>query len=74
MADHISNPSYLGTLFVMPSMVYTQLFSPGTWWMEYGMWHTWQGQAFGIPKEDLMLKEWSSWSKKTPYAVIPFMW
>ncbi|TCD67144.1 hypothetical protein EIP91_000428 [Steccherinum ochraceum] len=92
----VRHPSYLGEILVFLGMVLAQLFNPGTWWTECGMWETRQGQAFGyfwvvftssvlwmilsrVPKEDLMMRmqfgeEWMSWSKRTPYAVIPYVW
>jgi len=92
----VRHPSYLGMAIGLPGMFIAQLFSPGAWWVESGMWRTWQGQTFGVfwvvftlwicwallsrvPKEDLMLKmqfreQWHSWSQKTKYAVIPYIW
>lgn len=92
----VRHPSYLGMAIALPGMVTAQLYSPGTWWVESGMWGTTAGKAFGtywvaflayicwallsrVPKEDLMLKtefqdQWLSWTRTTPYAVIPFIW
>ncbi|KAH8100896.1 hypothetical protein BXZ70DRAFT_134791 [Cristinia sonorae] len=92
----VRHPSYLGMIIALPGMAVAQLFSSGTWWIQSGMWHTWQGQIFGaywisflsyvcwallsrVPKEDAMLQaqfgeQWVSWSKKTRYAVIPYVW
>jgi len=44
----VRHPSYLAGISVLVGMIITQLLSPGSWWVECNMWHTWQGQAFGI--------------------------
>ncbi|THH27418.1 hypothetical protein EUX98_g6779 [Antrodiella citrinella] len=43
----LRHPSYLGGIGGLWGMLFTRLFSPGTWWVECGMWHTWQGKVLG---------------------------
>ncbi|TCD69123.1 hypothetical protein EIP91_008599 [Steccherinum ochraceum] len=43
----VRHPSYLAATCLVGAMAIVAFFSPGTWWWESGMWHTWQGQLFG---------------------------
>lgn len=43
----VRHPSYLGMTIALLGQVVAQMFSPGTWWIESGMWRTSEGQMFG---------------------------
>ncbi|THH27617.1 hypothetical protein EUX98_g6570 [Antrodiella citrinella] len=50
----------------------------GTYWLGFSSYVTYMLLS-RVPKEDLMLRiefkeQWLSWSRKTKYAVIPFIW
>ncbi|TCD69379.1 hypothetical protein EIP91_007935 [Steccherinum ochraceum] len=43
----VRHPAYAGFDLQFGGLIVSELFSPGTWWWESGMWHSWQGMAFG---------------------------
>ncbi|TCD65530.1 hypothetical protein EIP91_002539 [Steccherinum ochraceum] len=44
----VRHPAYFGAIFVCIGLVTVHLFSPGTWWVECGLWSTWYGKVFGV--------------------------
>ena len=68
-----------GTWWVASGMWQTregQMF--GVYWITFSAYICW-ALLSRVPKEDLMMKmqfkeQWVSWSRKTPYAVIPYIW
>lgn len=44
----VRHPAYLGAVIMTIGEVVTQVLSPGTWWVESGMWYTWQGKIAGV--------------------------
>ncbi|KAH8100895.1 hypothetical protein BXZ70DRAFT_134874 [Cristinia sonorae] len=43
----VRHPSYLGAILAFPGMLVVQMYSPGKWWVESGMWGTSKGQVVG---------------------------
>jgi len=44
----VRHPAYLGGLVKLVGAVIARLFSRGTWWVECGLWHTWEGKVIAV--------------------------
>lgn len=86
LGEAIALPGMLVAQLLSPGTWWTQ---SGMWetlegqvfgglWISFSLWLCWILLS-RVPKEDMMLKsqfkeQWTSWARKTPYAVIPYLW